>query len=75
MQTDNDMVTIAQNRDEAEYQEAETKLLFGKLIVDIFQRTEIYRLHYHIRSYYCKDPSKNFSTAFKCLLERITKLI
>ena len=51
MQTDNDMVTIAQNRDEAEYQEAETKLLFGKLIVDIFQRTEIYCLHYRFRSY------------------------
>ena len=51
MQTDNDMVTIAQNRDEAEYQEAKTKLLFGKLIVDIFQRTEIYRLHYRARSW------------------------
>ena len=46
MQTDNDMVTIAQNRDEAEYQEAEPKLGFWKLIVDIFQRTEIYRLHW-----------------------------
>ena len=51
MQTDNDMVTIAQNRDEAESQETETELLFRKFIVDIFQRTEIYRLHYHIRSY------------------------
>ena len=74
MQTDNDMVTIAQNRDEAEYQEAETKY-FSENWSWTFSKELEYIVYIIISGVINrKDPHSNFSTAFTSVLEPITKI-